>query len=135
MSIDSLPYELWEKIFSFVDIYTISTLQKVNVFFYKMIQYNKWQIIDIQQTKISLLIPSNKETFLNYKYCIPWTHYISNKTTINEHVLEWLFDIIDNSKIECFLPNQLFSENIIRKIYKRDFDSKIKYEKIVIDKM
>jgi hypothetical protein len=117
----SLPYELWLDILKYTDIKTISNMICVNKYFNKQLDTELWSIIDNLYRDIDLtLIPKTKMTFNKYRYLVDWNNIVlynqEHNKRIPESVIEWIPDKID---LEIICTYQNFSENLVRKIYKR----------------
>jgi hypothetical protein len=131
-----LPFEILLNIFKYIDIYALSNLISTNKYFYNKINLNKWELIDNLIDKNFTQIPSNIETFNNYKYIINWTNIILNKKDthkiiIPESVISWIPDVHDLELISIY---QNFSEALIRKLfYKLSWKNLLSHQILPID--
>lgn len=115
-----LPVEIWFVILKNVLFRDLSRLMCVNRYLYKLIQQNKWRLVDNLNNSSFNLIPKTKQTFLNFRYSIDWVGMIldnkENKNYIPDYVIEW---IEDRQILEYMCIYQTFSEDTITKVFSK----------------
>jgi hypothetical protein len=78
-----------------------------------------------------LFIPKNKDTYIEYLYCIDWTTFVVNEIIIPEDVIIQLNEFID---FVVITTKQKFSENLIRKFYNRiPMNNLLTYQQVPMD--
>lgn len=108
-----LPFDIWYNVFQYIDLKTLSTLCIVNTTFNNYIKCNKWKIID-ELKHIGLFVPLNKDTYLNYYFCIDWNSIIFYGLHIPDCVIE---NLISFDYIHLLFSYRRLSEHIIRKFF------------------
>ena len=114
---EELPIEILIQILKYINLRTLGKLTCCNKLIYKIISENKWFFVDNFIDNDNLLIPLTKETFLNYRYCVDWSHIILQNENIGynipESVIEWIEDTRD---LEIIASYQKFSNNLLYKL-------------------
>jgi hypothetical protein len=135
----TLPFEIWHKIFKYIDINTLSNLICTNKFFNIIIYNNFWYLIDniIDYNHFDYtLIPATIQTFYKYKYLIDWNSIIlHNQTCANKTIPESTVVWIPNNKdLQIISTCQTFSDDLIRQVfYKINYKTLLSSQTIPID--
>lgn len=108
-----IPLHLWFIVFKYVDIITLSYMSCLNKSFNVYIHNNKWDIIDYMIYS-GKFIPSNRLTYLNYKYCIDWNSLIFYKTNIPDDVIQ---NVLSFDHIQLLFSYKKVSEKILRRYF------------------
>jgi hypothetical protein len=132
MTLSSLPIELWHLIFTYIDLKDLSSIMCTNKFFKKIIQNERYNIIDsFNCGNKRVCIPQNIETYEAYKYCIDMTTIIFNKHKLSDIAIDNLNELVD---FNLLCTSQQLSDIILYKYYNRiQLKNLICYQKLPLD--
>lgn len=112
---NKIPNEIINEICKYLDIPSLSRMLCTNKRLYTQLNTKKWDIIDIMNTDVLCkCVPRNKETFMEYEYCIDLTEAIVANKKLDDTTIINLNQYINFGLLST---NQRLSHDILRKYY------------------